>query len=182
MHPINHHHGAGGGAVTGARMQSSQQIAAEARIQELRASISKCDSDLSLLSRRILAVTDDAMQSLADKEAELQDRQATELARFDEQLAADSMLLEHFQDSATTQTIQALIDKQDAGLREMEGALRGALMAQADEEYQRREAEMVAEMAGVRARLLQQDADRYSACVQAAYIKHKEHMGGLDGP
>lgn len=163
-------------------MQSSQQIAAEARIQELRASIAKADQDLALLSRRIRAVTDDAMQSLADKEEELQDRQAAELARFDEQLAADSMLLEHFQDSATTQTIQALIDKQDAGLRKMEAGLRGALMALADEEFRRREAEMVAEFDGVRARLLKMDADRYDACVQAAYIKHKEQLGGLDGP
>ena len=153
--------------------------AADARILELQQSLQKCDADIALMERRIMAVDDDTQQVVAQMEAELEERMEQELERHDDQLEGDVQLTRHFAESYQRQTVEALLDKQVVGLAAEETALRAALMGVADEEFLRREREMVAEVEGVKARLLQLDADNHMASIQAAYIKHKECMGSI---
>ena len=160
-------------------MSGSPFAAATARIAELKGSISATDAELETLAKRLESVKADSAALIADKEAQLANELAEDLAEMDQQLADDVDLSGRFQDATNKTVVSALIDKQDAGIREEEAEFRNRLMEIAERELKQREDELIAVQESIKSNLLRIDEESHSAGVQAAYVKHKETMASL---
>jgi hypothetical protein len=159
---------------------TNQQLsAAIARISELKVMVQSFDTEVATLSRRLESVEAETVALVANKESELSAQLDADRAAMDDQLEADVLLTVHFQDTANQQVVRALIDKQDAGIREEELALRQKLMEIAESELKEREDELIIVHESIKSNLLKIDEDSHTASIQAAYLQHKEIMAKL---
>ena len=150
------------------------------RINELHEKISQCDEDILELDTQLEQRQTQYTLDLSEKEAShkaLMDKINTNHA---DELSADIVLTEHYQDGAAEACIAALMKQQDAVLLKEKEQLKNTLLEYADVHLQSREKSLLEMHANEQTAAMTAEEEDYMHRVQMAIISHKERMSHID--
>lgn len=150
------------------------------RINELHEKISQCDKEILELDTQLEQRQTQYTLDLSEKEAShkaLMDKINTNHA---DELSADIVLTEHYQDGAAEACIAALMKQQDAVLLKEKEQLKNTLLEYADVHLQSREKSLLEMHANEQTAAMTAEEEDYMHRVQMAIISHKERMSHID--
>lgn len=150
------------------------------RINELHEKISQCDEEILELDTQLEQRQTQYTLDLSEKEAShkaLMDKINTNHA---DELSADVVLTEHYQDGAAEACIAALMKQQDAVLLKEKEQLKNTLLEYADVHLQSREKSLLEMHANEKTAVMTAEEEDYMHRVQMAIISHKERMSHID--
>lgn len=150
------------------------------RINELHEKISQCDEEILELDTQLEQRQTQYTLDLSEKEAShkaLMDKINTNHA---DELSADIVLTEHYQDGAAEACIAALMKQQDAVLLKEKEQLKNTLLEYADVHLQSREKSLLEMHANEKTAVMTAEEEDYMHRVQMAIISHKERMSHID--
>ena len=150
------------------------------RINELHEKISQCDEEILELDTQLEQRQTQYTLDLSEKEAShkaLMDKINTNHA---DELSADIVLTEHYQDGAAEACIAALMKQQDAVLLKEKEQLKNTLLEYADVHLQSREKSVLEMHANEKTAVMTAEEEDYMHRVQMAIISHKERMSHID--
>lgn len=150
------------------------------RINELQGKIRQCDEDIKALDLKMEQAQTRVATELSEKEAAHKALMDKIIVNHADELSADIVLTEHYQDGATEACIAALMKQQDVMLLKEKETLKNTLLEYADMHLQNREKSMLEMHANEKSAVMTAEEEEYMRRVQMSIISHKERMAHVD--
>jgi hypothetical protein len=150
------------------------------RINELQEKIRQCDEEILQLDTQMEQSQTQYTMELSEKEASHKALMDKINANHADELSADIVLTEHYQDGAAEACVAALMKQQDAVLLKEKEQLKNTMLEHADVHLQNREKTLLAMHADEKNAAMTAEEEEYMHRVQMAIISHKERLSHID--
>lgn len=150
------------------------------RINELLTKIKNCDEEIFALDSKMEQLQTRVAKELSEKDANHKALMEKINANHADELSADIVLTEHYQDGAAEACISALMKQQDVALLKEKEELKDILLEYADKHLMDRERLLLEMHANEKSAAMTAEEEEYLRRVQMAIIGHKERMAHID--